>query len=196
MSKPAQQIDFTFGSIEVNLAGFLSVYAALLTRVQSGYGIDIEIGTIPAGAAAAYFSDDNMYRFPSATYGMTVEERSAIVHESVHAMRDIKGATFFLPGRGMAMPTATEDEGAAYVAGALYHLYDTTAPPKGKDPVFVKAYSIAKSIMNVRGAVVPASDVMALRTIVAADPLYQNIQVTLWSQSRADSLGSLPTWLR
>jgi hypothetical protein len=124
-----------------------------------------------------------------------VNEQSKIIHESVHAMRDLKGAMFVSETRGLQVTSKTEDEAAAYVAGALFILYDNTNVSTAKQPVFVKAYQIANSIMNVRGAVVPAADVMSMRNIVAGDTLYSSRRVRLWTQSSADGLKKpRPEW--
>ncbi len=191
-SNTALKIDFTLGSIHVNFSGFYSVYVALLHKSLGLQGIDIDVGNVPAGAAAAYDSGNDTFEFPNLAYGTSVNDQSKIIHESVHAMRDLKGAVFLSERRGLQFTTKTEDEAAAYVAGALFILYDNTVVSTSTLPVHLKAYQIANSIMNVRGAVVPDADVMSLRNIVAADPTYSARKVRLWTSSSADGLKKPP----
>jgi hypothetical protein len=193
-SSTAMKIDFTLGSIHVDAAGFTSVYLAILNKTMGFPGIDVDVGKVPSGAAAAYDSGDDTFQFPHAAYGMAANEQAIIIHESVHAMRDLKGAMFLSERRGIVFTTRTEDEAAAYVAGALFILYDNTMVSSDTKPIFLKAYQIANSIMNRKGAVVPDTDVMSFRNIVAGDPLYHSRNVRLWTSSSADGLKQKPAW--
>jgi hypothetical protein len=87
LSKPAAQIDLTLGSIHVDGAGFRSIVGAMFTRWPgsraSGYAY------VPAGAAAAYDEADDVFDFPSTTFGLTPVDRIYVLHESVHGMHDI-----------------------------------------------------------------------------------------------------------
>jgi hypothetical protein len=75
MSKPAVQIDFTLGSIHVDSVGLASVVGAMHTKAWGFPGIGIRFGNVPAGAAAAYDEADDVFDFPSATFGLTPVER-------------------------------------------------------------------------------------------------------------------------
>jgi hypothetical protein len=190
LSKPAAQIDFTLGSIHVNATGFASVVGAMFVKPWGLPGIGIKIGGVPPDAAAQYDEQEDVFNFPSSTFGMTTNERIYIVHESVHAMHDILIGTLCMPGgRGCIFTTRTENEATAYVAGALFSLYDTGLVPEGipaSGEHWVKAFEIAKSIKNVKGAVVASADALSLRTLIVSRKAYQG--VSLWTPTTADGL--------
>jgi hypothetical protein len=192
LSKPAVQIDFTLGFIHVDSVGLASVVGAMYTKMAGFPGIGIRFGNVPAGAAAAYDEADDVFDFPSATFGLTPVERIYILHESVHAMHDIAIGTLCMPGgRGCIFTTRTENEATAYVAGALFSLYDTGVIPDGvsnSGDHWVKAFEIANSIRNVKGAVVPAADATSLRQLIADRGSYKSAGVTMWSPTTANGL--------
>jgi hypothetical protein len=192
LSKPAVQIDFTLGFIHVDSVGLASVVGAMYTKMAGFPGIGIRFGNVPAGAAAAYDEADDVFDFPSATFGLTSVERIYILHESVHAMHDIAVGTLCLPGgRGCIFSTRTENEATAYVAGALFSLYDTGVVPDGvsnSGDHWVKAFEIAQAIRNVKGAVVPATDATSLRQLIADRDSYKSAGVTMWGPTTANGL--------
>jgi hypothetical protein len=192
LSKPAAQIDFTLGSIHVDGVGFAAVASALFTKMVGFKGIGIRFGNVPAGAAAAYDEDDDVFDFPSATFGLTPVERIYILHESVHALDDIAIGTLCMPGgRGCIFTTRTENEATAYVAGALFSLYDTGVVPDGvsnSGDHWVKAFEIAQAIRNMKGAVVPAADASSLRQLIADRDSYKSAGITLWTPTTANGL--------
>lgn len=190
LSKPAAQIDFTLGSIHVDANGFASVVGAMFTK-QCGFpGIGIDVGGVPPDAAAAYDEAEDVFNFPNATFGTAPNERIYIIHESVHAMHDISIGTLCVPGgRGCIFTTRSENEAAAYVAGALFSLYDTGVVPAGipaSGEHWVKAFEIAKSIKNVKGAVVDSADALSLRTLIVSRKAYEG--VSLWAPTTANGL--------
>ena len=61
---------------------------------------------------------------------------------------------------------------AAYVAGCLYHLYETGKTLKGHSTTFYHAGEIAKRIMHQRGAYVTTEESTALRKVIVDDGTY------------------------
>jgi hypothetical protein len=136
-----------------------------------------------------YMNKEDVIRFPNMAYGTTVLELASIIHECVHAMRDLQGFYYYFSlTSGVGWATATEDEAAAYVAQALFRLYDATVPLAPIDPIYIKAVEIAKSIINVKGTVVSDADVTSIRNLVAGNPVYQSMGIKLSTPSRADGL--------
>lgn len=91
------------------------------------------------------------------------------------ALADIR----FRPGR--LKTRATTDEAAAYVAGALFHIFETT-PIGGRvrQPYwartashFRKVHEIAASIWKQPGIAIDPADVAELRQAILAQPIYQ-----------------------
>ncbi|WP_315833276.1 hypothetical protein [Bradyrhizobium prioriisuperbiae] len=171
LASPAvQQIDFSFGQYRVNSSGFRAVSTALLMKTLGYVGIDIDIGGVPIGAGAAYDPNTDKLLFPTATFGGTLTEQMIIVHECVHAIFDIEGFKF--------TGTYTENEGAAYVAGALYYRRSNGGGHFADEPKKT-ADRIARSIINAQGAVVPSDQVIALRSVIANHPEYRKLGVTM-----------------
>jgi len=190
LSKPAAQIDFTLGSIHVDATGLASVVGAMYTKQWGLPGIGIKIGGVPPDAAAAYDEQEDVFNFPNSTFGAATNERIYIVHESVHAMHDISIGSLCVPGgRGCIFTTRSENEATAYVAGALFSLYDTGLVPAGvpaSGDHWVKAFDIAQSIKNVKGAVVAPADALSLRTLIVGRKAYEG--VSLWAPTTANGL--------
>jgi hypothetical protein len=187
-SGPARRIDFQLGAIRVNAAGLDRVSDMIrLKALGSAVGIDVVVGRVPRGAGAAYNNPSNELRFRSTAYGASATERAAILHECVHGLRDVQG-TYLPTPAGPEWTFYLEDEAAAYVAGALYHLYETGSASSSTHPVFVKAYAIARSIMGTPGAAVPDADADELAELVGDDPTYIKAGVTSWTPSEADGV--------
>ena len=162
-SPEAQKIDFHFGIMNVTGVGFLRVADAV-----SRNKIGIRLGMVSPGAAAEF--SRWVFDFPNGQYGRFPLEEATIVHEAVHAMKEL-----ILPVAGL-VPNS-QNEAAAYVAGALYLRYIGAASPNSL-PQMVKADLIAKSIMAQRGAMVSESDAANLRVWVTTRPVYRDIGVT------------------
>src|SRR5215469_7113949 len=122
MTGPVLTIDFTLDPFRVEANGFCQVWAALALDAWGYKTIDAVVGPLVAGAGAEYKTDLNSFIFPNEHYGLTPEEQGLMVHESVHALLDIKGFHWAW-GRMPAYPTFIGDEAAAYVAYALYMNY-------------------------------------------------------------------------
>jgi hypothetical protein len=171
-------IDFTLGSIHVEYSQFTKV----LVSLTFGY-IGVKIGGVPDGARAAYSSPKNAFLFRDGFVGTEINDRAVMAHESVHAFRDIQGAK--IDGASL---TQTEDEAAAYVTGALFHMAESDEPSSSDDPIYVKAYAIAKTIAATKGAVVSADDVTALRNLIANNAAYHAHGVSLDTPTVADGV--------
>jgi hypothetical protein len=178
MSAPARRIDFTLGRIPVNYDGFCLVFNELVT-----HRIGVTTEGIPPDAEAAYDSVGDMYLIPRRSYGQTPEERMSLVHESVHALQDIRGAVAY-GAWGAALPADSEDEAAAFIAGALYYYYETgTFLDCGGDTgdIFNKASEIAGQVVRGR-TTVSDMDQNELRTLIASAGVYRRIGVTYTSR--------------
>jgi hypothetical protein len=181
MSGPARRINFTLGHVVVDTAGFLSVFNAIVSG-----RIGLEVGNMPRGAAAAYDSRGDVFHFPSVLWGFTEDDREAMLHESVHAMQDIRGAVAY-GSWGAAIQTNSECEAAAYVAGALYQFYATGSFPESKVALFQVANLVAETV--VRGqTTVTVGAAAALRLLVSVAPIYRREGVTFWSPNEADGV--------
>jgi hypothetical protein len=165
-SPAAKKIDFWLGSIHVNAVGLNLVVNA----VNNGI-IDLKIGPVNAGAAAMYGNRENAYTFPSTAVLSTPSGRTDVLHESVHAMQDVGGGKV-ISERGSMFGTESENEAAAYVAGALFEIYSGSKVPPSTLNVFVKAWSIAQSLQDTPGAIVPKLDADQLRIMIVMHPVY------------------------
>jgi hypothetical protein len=181
MSAPARKVNFTLGPVRVNTAGFQLVFNAIVTR-----RIGVVLGNMPHGAAAAYDSRGDVFHFPHILYGYTEPERMALLHESVHAMQDIRGAIAY-GSWGAAIQTKSECEAAAYVAGSLYHYYATGFFPESNVEIFLQANRIAESVTRGR-TTVTAADAAELRLLIAAEPIYRRDGMTFWTPTEADGV--------
>ena len=175
------KINFTLGRVQVNAAGFFSVFNAIVNG-----RIGVALGNMPHGAAAAYDSRGDVFHFPHILWGYTEEERMAMLHESVHAMQDIRGAIAY-GSWGAAVQTKSECEAAAYVAGSLYYYYATGFFPQSNVEVFLRANRIAESVTRGR-TTVTAADAAQLRLLIAAEPIYRRDGMTYWTPTEADGV--------
>src|SRR5262245_21564391 len=183
-SKATQQIDFQLSGIHV-VGSSLSIIIGYVIFKQIGFaGVDVDFGNVPPDAGAAYDPASNTFHFKDTNFGQTVSDGEDAVHESVHAWLDIRmprlRTIMDVAKRMVLTTTAVSDESAAYVAGALYYLYQTkanggqVAKPAWatKGTTFDAAYDIALKIMNKPGTVVAAADVKAMKKAVLASKAY------------------------
>jgi len=75
-----QKIDFFIGYMHINGVGYLRVADAV-----SNGSIKLLVGNVPAGAAAAFYAGDRVFRFPDGTYGLNRNDEADMVHESTTA---------------------------------------------------------------------------------------------------------------
>lgn len=168
ISPSAKRIDFHLGFMHVDAAGLNAVRNLIITGI-------VHVNVVPttkSDAAAAYNNFTNTLRIPRADYGATARERSDILHECVHALHDAYGSGYYHSRGGSMFMTRSENEATAYVADALYFMYETGRTQDDKDPIFVKAAAIAKRIKNLRGAHVSTGEALDLRKTIVSDPLY------------------------
>jgi hypothetical protein len=187
MSDAAQKIDFYFDSFHVNGPGYQFVALALVN--QGSRRMKIRIGHVQRGAGATYDPADNTFDFPTAGYASTpgdratipaarltaiLGERMTIVHECTHALRDALGGR--LPtSNGPVRRRIPSDEAAAYLAGALFYIFDSgspAAPPWASDPLFGAAHALAVKMSTQMSYAVTPQDAKTLREAVAHAPLY------------------------
>ena len=180
-STSVQRIDFTLGVFHVDWRiGFISVHIAIL---QGRIKIDIDPKKLPDGAGCAYSPHTDSFIFPNPDFGQTLDDKQAIVHESVHAINDIQART--LASEGM---TELMGEAAAYVADALFYIYESPTPDYAADPILITANEIARSIVNMRGAKVGNADAGRLMVLIMNNTVYQKLGDTWVAPSRADGV--------
>src|SRR5262249_21293560 len=129
---------------------------------KAGRGMTIRLGQVPPNADATYDPATNTFDFPSASYGTSPFQRGAILHECTHALRDALGArirTSPNPKDPKLTTRALSEEAAAFLAGALFQIYDTTPPggtpatpswAQGTD-VFAVAHTLAVKLVEQQG---------------------------------------------
>jgi hypothetical protein len=149
--------------------------------------IDAVVGPLDPGADAEYRTDLNSFVFPNEHFGLTPEEEGELVHESVHALLDIKGF-YWAWGRTPPYPTFIGDEAAAYVAYALYMRYAYPGRARGAHPIYDIAFRIADAIKDKPGAVVPEADASSLGNAIANDPTYKSLGVKIWTRDSVDGI--------
>ena len=180
MSDAAQKIDFYLDRFHVDGSGLMFVAIALLSKPKGQRGMSIRVGHVDPGAEATYDPATNTFDFPTATYGTTPFQRMSIIHECVHALRDSYGKQL-RTSTGPAKTLSLSDEAAAYLAGALFHIYDTT--PTGTTPtkpswasnvaIFGVAHTLGLKMSTQSGYAVTPQDSKALRDTIMNNPTYK-----------------------
>jgi hypothetical protein len=195
-SKAAGRIQFQLEQVQVfGPAAYTLVWQYLnLEQFSPVDGIKIDFGNVKPGAAASYHAPSNTLRFPDRFYGQDEYGRQTIIHECTHAYIDarvprrvINGANGTLIATDFrAMTRDLTSEAVAYVAGHLFHIYDTT--PQGQRPtapwwatppcsaILATAFDIASRIMNQPAAVVSATDVKQLKDDILAEKIYGHLK--------------------
>jgi hypothetical protein len=182
LSASVQRINFTLAPHTVTGAGFRQVAYAL------GGIIDIAVDPTMAGRGAAAQYSGGRLVFPRPNYGGTLDEQKHIVHESTHALNDMRGSL-----KGLA--TFAQDEAAAYVAGSLFILYEkqrysvaALIAVQQQDYIFDHsrialphdvALTIAEGIKDSPGASVDVDQAIQLMKAVVANPVYQRMHITM-----------------
>jgi hypothetical protein len=187
LSSECQKIDFDFAFShgygfnrhKVDGNGFAFVARCLATPLHSGRGISVGLNAERRRQAndvhrATYSYQRNHITVPSLAYGHKLQERCLLVHECTHALRDSLGVRSDL-GRTRAV----EEEAEAYIAGALYLIYETNASgwtPAPTQPTWVAALAVARKIADKPGALVDVGEHADLRKVILADPMYKDMR--------------------
>jgi hypothetical protein len=161
VSPSVLKIDFRLAKYRVNGYGFRVVIGLLNMRAIR---VVIDPDALESeGADALYHDEDDSYYFPSGMYGMSLWEKMAIVHESVHAILDAQG--------GGKYHRAIDNEAAAYVANALYALNLTNSVPPGLDKMRKLTFDVAIKLRADRSRVptVSQGDLEKLRVSVGRE---------------------------
>jgi hypothetical protein len=107
----------------------------------------------------------------------------SIIHECTHALRDAAGRQI-RTSRGLMATLALSDEAAAYLAGALFHIYDTTAPAATPATpawaqgggVYSVAHALAVKMSTQKGFAVDPGESKALRDVIMNNPTYKDLK--------------------
>lgn len=172
-SEPAQKINFTLGLMKVDGPGLRGVATLVQTGSWGGPGVKIGFN-VPAGYQASYDEARNTLNFPRANYGTTPFERACILHECVHAMHDVFGGKRIVSEYGSGFATRADNEAAAWVADALFSLYDT-GQRYATGPIEDVAFAIAEGLRASRGTNVSLADAHAMRTAIMNHPDYSHV---------------------
>ncbi len=166
-STSARKIDFRLGTIHVDAVGL----GAINLLVSFGQ-IAVKVRRMKPGVAALYVPSTNTLNFPRDDYGANAQERTDILHECVHALHDMFGGGSTFPKRaGFRFTPRSEDEAAAYVADALYYLYETGGAQSGDDVVNTAA-AIARRIVISRVPFVLGVEATLLRHKIVSQATY------------------------
>jgi hypothetical protein len=112
VSSPVQKIQFQFGSFQLRSLDFRNL-ALKLADPSSWVSIAVDpVALNNAGAAAEYDTGSNQFIFASKTVMRTPRGRADTVHESVHAIFDLRNQ--------LSMDLA--EESICFLAGAWYHV--------------------------------------------------------------------------
>jgi hypothetical protein len=186
-SKAAQTINFQLDSVHFVGSQFGQVATKVFLNQLGFSGVGVAFVKMDKGAAAQYDPAANEFEFPNADFGVSPDERAAIVHEGIHAWLDVRMPRVrtlvdaFL--KGTMTTTMAADEATAYVGGVLFYIYDNTEPgskpkmPAGwTSPIFAEAFRIAAGIWDKPGAVVSKADAASLKQKIMDNSAYDNIK--------------------
>jgi len=188
LSPECQKIDFDFAFShgygynrhKVDGWGYAHIALCLETPLNSGRGVSVRVQDETAeGVGASYDYGQNFIEVPAAVFGHTPIERRTLVHECTHALRDAHGMKSRINGAAgvpLGRTRGVEEEAEAFIAGALYLIYEgraggfTLATPTA--PVFAAAQAIALKIADTPGALVGVGDHADLRKAILANKTY------------------------
>ncbi len=194
-SRPVQLICFSLDGFRVDRSGF-ALIELLLHRNELAWqpvfpgaksSLSIKLGEMPKDVAAQYDPTNDAFLFPTASYGLNIYERMTILHECVHAVRDSKGYKV----RTLEMrraTTAVTDEAAAYLAGALFYIFEssltqqsilTTEQWTKVDPLFGVAHRVALKVATTKAYLcheISSEDAAALRNAVLQTGVYKHLK--------------------
>jgi hypothetical protein len=190
-SEPTQKIDFYAGFWPINAVAFARVYAEIMKHLMSKrMGIEVRVGEVTEGAGAEYKYLEDTYIFPNNTFGTTVIQQAAIVHESVHAWIDIQGY--------IGSASDADNEAAAYITESLFFFYatgrgcldrpHTDRLPRDAIIILGVADRIALSIKDTAKAKVSDKDFQNMVDAILPSQLYQRIHTTRHTSLRANGI--------
>lgn len=182
-SQAAQSINFAIGPYRITGASYLKVAAALLT---GDIAVDVNPSRLKPDQGAMYLPGENEFVVRTAALTATLVQRMTVVHESTHAAIDIQGFRYD--------DTWSDNEAAAYVAGALY-MYktslssiwdgDTSIDLMTRVEPWATAFRIAASISS-GNPNVPAKDAIDLRAKIKGSQPYKRLGMTFGTRLLSD----------
>ncbi|MGL4324760.1 MAG: hypothetical protein ACRCTD_12040 [Beijerinckiaceae bacterium] len=189
-SPAAKKLDFWLGPIHVDHQGLTAVAESMMPRWKGERGVGVVLEKQRPGVEASYRIVSNMLSFAIGFDFKTPKARATVIHEMVHAMHDTLGARHNSSDRGGRMQTKeSENEAAAYVADALFSLFEEQPAPKpaayNADKTIAQAsYAIAMAIKDTPGVKVDTSMAAELRVAIMKDPVYKAIRHDPMTRSR------------
>src|SRR5262245_24275874 len=179
-SKAAQKIDFQLDQTRIVGSALTTVLASLNDFQAGKKGIKIDFGHVSPGGMASYDAKQNVIQLPkNPDFGVSMKHRVGLLHECIHAWLDLRMPKVLPkdPKAAAALQTTElSDEAVAYVAGALFYIYEyqpNESNPKLPDtwvvPIFIEAHRIALKIMNKAGAIVSKDDADVLKRKIRDD---------------------------
>jgi hypothetical protein len=168
---PIMRVGFQFGNTVITPVAFIIV-AQLIDKGRINTAVDSQM---PAGAEAIYNPSTDTIVAPFDTYGRELwDEKSVLIHESVHAYLDAAGGRIT---NGQSM-TCLDDETIAYLAGAMYLVAANVYTSSGK--IGTIAIKTVKSKMAAAPTPKTLSETIAfskqevkdLQTAISTDPTY------------------------
>lgn len=182
LSSAAASMDFWANGMHVTGGGYDFVWYAIAEgwmslRIARKGDSEPAAVLVTSGTAVAVYQD-RIFWFADGNPLTSPKDRSAVVHESTHALRAIMLSGVYakdgLYGSSIQGQYQADNECVAYIAGALFYLYDNngTELPAGSPSIHATANDIAKKIYNRRGAYVDSVDYTILRGDITTDPTY------------------------
>lgn len=190
MSPQVQRTDFDFAFSyshgvgynrhKVDGWGYAHVALCLKTPLNSGRGISVDVKDQTAkGIGASYDYLLDLIEVPSVSFGHAINDRRSLVHECTHALRDAHGRRSRINGFAavpLGRTRGVEEEAEAYIAAALYLIYEANAGGHAlkpiTEPAFAAAHAIASAIADKPGALVGVGDHAELRKAILSNPTY------------------------
>ncbi len=122
-SRPCRRLDYWVGGMHVTGAGLATIARAITIGGKNGKGIGIKIAKISSGAEAGYDPATNEILIPGRDWASSDRfQRLALVHEGIHALRDLQGRSVTWNGKAYR-PLSMTDEATAYLGGCLFDIY-------------------------------------------------------------------------
>jgi len=189
LSKAVSQMDFWVHGMHISAGGYLTVWY-YISQGSIKVKLDRLGSHIPKGAEAAYEGLIHTLWLRRDTYGSRPAERSAILHECTHALRDIMQGPAFkkegMYGSKIKGQLHFDDEAAAYIAEALFYIYDNDVERPidmnadeqkygSAIAIFSTANEIAGGLKGRMRAVVKEEDFADLKQKISLDPINATI---------------------